>query len=61
MYRRECDGLGWKCSIGGYAHFHQAAWKPMREKLVCFDPGDETRRQQMILEGISKEMAEPAS
>ncbi len=34
MYRRECNGLGWKCSIGGYAHFHQAAWNPLRRKLV---------------------------
>jgi hypothetical protein len=61
MYRRECHGQGWKCSVGGYTHFHQAAWAPMRSKLVRFDPEEEKRRQQMILEGIPKEMAEVTS
>jgi len=41
MYRKECSGLGWTCTVGGSHHFHSAAWahlKPMfveseREKL----------------------------
>jgi hypothetical protein len=38
MYRKECNGLGWKCLVGGKAHFHQAAWAPMREKFVFYSP-----------------------
>lgn len=41
MYRKECNGLGWKCSNGRYAHFHQAAWNPLREKLVYLEPKTE--------------------
>jgi len=58
VYRKECNGLGWKCSVGGYTHFHQAAWEPLRWKMVRFDPEEEARRQQLILEGIPKEMAD---
>ncbi len=60
MYRKECTGLGWKCSVGGYTHFHQAAWEPLRWKMVRFNAEEEQRRQQMILEGIPKEMVEVA-
>ncbi len=41
MYRKECHGLGWKCPIGGYAHFHQAAWNPLRKKLVFTEKNHE--------------------
>jgi hypothetical protein len=41
MYRKECNGLGWKCIDGGYAHFHQAAWNPLRKKLVYSEPNYE--------------------
>jgi hypothetical protein len=61
MYRKECNGLGWKCFVGGYTHFHQAAWEPMRSKLVRFNIEEEQHRQQMILEGAPKEMAEVTS
>ncbi len=41
MYRKECNGIGWKCVDGGYAHFHQAAWNPLRMKLVYSEPNYE--------------------
>jgi hypothetical protein len=38
LYRKECNGLGWKCSTGGYTHYIQAVWNPLREKFVCKVP-----------------------
>jgi len=58
MYRRECDGLGWVCSENGYTHFHEAAWAPLKNKIVRFDPVFEAERQEVIAEGARKEMAE---
>ena len=40
MYRHECNGLGWKCTIGGNNHFHAAAWAPLKKKLVYPDIAD---------------------
>lgn len=34
LYRRECNGLSWRCSIGGYTHYIQAVWNPLRKKFV---------------------------
>jgi hypothetical protein len=45
MYRKECNGVGWKCCVGGYTHFHQAAWAPLKKQFVHFNPEVEQREK----------------
>jgi len=57
MYRRECNGLGWKCSVTGYSHFHQAAWAPLKSRMVGTNQDYENKRHRMVLEGSQREVA----
>ncbi len=54
LYRKECNGLGWRCSVGGYTHYIEAAWAPVKAKMCRFNAEEEAKRQQLILEGMPK-------